>query len=68
MSGQPAELPRALRVLIGSVVAKRYVVDGFLGMGGMAVAERLAWVARSVSVTPEGRAVCPVSSPTVSSR
>ncbi|MEM6297041.1 MAG: protein kinase [Myxococcota bacterium] len=40
MPGQPAELPRALRVLIGSVVAKRYVVDGFLGMGGMAVVFR----------------------------
>ncbi len=40
MPGESAELPRALRPLLGSVVAKRYVVDGFLGMGGMAVVFR----------------------------
>ncbi|MCR9164239.1 MAG: serine/threonine protein kinase [bacterium] len=37
MPPDSAELPRALKPLLGSVVAKRYVVDGFLGMGGMAV-------------------------------
>jgi|GEM_PF-4376736 len=40
MPGDSAELPRALKPLLGSVVAKRYVVDGFLGMGGMAVVFR----------------------------
>ena len=40
MPGDSAELPRALRPLLGSIVAKRYVVDGFLGMGGMAVVFR----------------------------
>lgn len=37
MPADSVELPRALKPLLGTVVAKRYVVDGFLGMGGMAV-------------------------------
>jgi len=37
MPAHSVELPRALKPLLGTVVAKRYVVDGFLGMGGMAV-------------------------------
>ncbi|MBV1856768.1 MAG: serine/threonine protein kinase, partial [Nannocystaceae bacterium] len=37
MPPHSVELPRALKPLLGTVVAKRYVVDGFLGMGGMAV-------------------------------
>ncbi len=52
MPGESAELPRALKPLLGSVVAKRYVVDGFLGMGGMAVvfSGRHATLARKVAI------------------
>jgi serine/threonine protein kinase len=32
-----ADLPKALQLLLGTVVAGRYVVDAFLGMGGMAI-------------------------------
>ena len=52
MVGPSAELPRALQVLLGTVVAKRYVVDDFLGMGGMAVVfrGRHATLARKVAI------------------
>ncbi len=52
MGGGQADLPRALRVLLGTVVAKRYVVDDFLGMGGMAVVfrGRHATLARKVAI------------------
>ena len=32
-----ADLPKALQLLLGTIVAGRYVVDAFLGMGGMAI-------------------------------
>ena len=52
MSGDLRDLPRQLRLLVGQVVAGRYVVDDFVGMGGMAVVfrGRHATLNRSVAI------------------